>query len=55
MPMPAACAWWETVCSSQASASFEGWLITRAPVVRLAIHFESSSEMKLPPMPKTAA
>jgi hypothetical protein len=44
-----------TVSYSQRSVSLRGWSITCAPVVRLAIHLEISSEMMDPPNPKTAA
>ena len=53
--MPAFCACRRTVSTSQRSASFAGWVITRAPVDILAIHLDMASEMKAPPMPNTAA
>jgi len=53
--MPAACACRWTVASSQRSASLRGVSITCAPVLRLAIHFDSSSEMIEPPKPNNAA
>ncbi|KAG1545690.1 hypothetical protein G6F50_013724 [Rhizopus delemar] len=55
MPMPAALAWRSTVASSQRSVWLRGSVITTAPVERLAIHLDSSSEMKEPPKPKMPA
>jgi len=43
------------VASSQRSVWLRGSVITTAPVERLAIHLDSSSEMKEPPKPKIAA
>ena len=54
MPMPAARAWRSTVLTSHISAELRGWVMTCAPVLRLAIHLLMASEMKLPPMPITA-
>ena len=45
MPMPACRAWRCTVSTSQASVASRGWVMTRAPVTRLAIHLDISSEM----------
>ena len=53
MPIPAARACWRTVSSSQASVGVLGASITRAPVSRIALHFEISSDTTLPPIPKT--
>ena len=55
MPIPAACACRWTVDSSHCSDSLRGVSITCAPVARLAIHFDASSEMKEPPNPKITA
>ena len=54
MPMPAACACWRTVFTSQRSVSLAGCVMTCTPMARLAIHLEMSSEMNAPPKPKTA-
>src|SRR5690606_37247905 len=54
MPMPAAWAWRRTVSTSQRSASLRGWVMTWAPVARLAIHLEVSSEISEPPKPNMA-
>ena len=40
MPMPACWAWLRTVFTSQLSAAFAGWVMTRTPIIRLADHFE---------------
>jgi hypothetical protein len=55
MSMPACCACLCTVEISQDSAEFDGWVITRAPVERLAIHLDIASEMKEPPKPMQQA
>ena len=55
MPIPAAFAWRATVSSSQRSVGLRGWVMTTAPVLRLAMNLDSSSEMIEPPKPKIAA
>ncbi len=55
MPMPAACAWRCTVCSNQRSVWLRGSVMTCAPVARLAMNLDSSSETSEPPKPKIAA
>jgi len=55
MPMPADFAWRRTVSSTQLSTALDGCPMTCAPTMRLALHFDMASEMKAPPMPKTAA
>jgi hypothetical protein len=32
-----------------------GWSMMRTPIMRLALHFDISSEMMAPPKPNTAA
>src|SRR4249919_990507 len=55
LPMPARSAWRWTVATSHCSSSLRGCSITCAPVLRLAIHLDISSEMNEPPKPKIAA
>ncbi|MNM82099.1 hypothetical protein D3C81_941220 [compost metagenome] len=55
MPMPAALACRATVSSSQRSVWLRGSVMTTAPVPRLAMNLDSSSEMMEPPKPKMAA
>ncbi len=55
MPMPAAWAWRRAVSTSQSSVDVAGDSITRAPVMRFAVHLEMASEINDPPMPMTAA
>jgi hypothetical protein len=52
--MPAAWDCCRTVSTSHSSAGEAGLSMTRAPIIRFAIHLDSAREMKEPPMPKTA-
>ncbi len=54
MPIPAWRACRSTVASSQASAEFAGFSITRARVPILAMVLDMSREMMAPPKPKMA-
>lgn len=53
--MPVCPAYLRTVSTSQASVVFDGALITRTPIIFLAIHLETAREMSDPPKPITAA
>jgi len=55
MPMPAWVARRCTVETSQASSAFAGWVMTRAPVERLAMNLDMASEISAPPKPRIAA
>ncbi len=52
MPAWLACRW--TVPSNQDSVGLEGSVMTRAPVMRLAIHLDIAREMNEPPKPITS-
>ena len=52
MPMPACVASRRTVPTSQASSALAGWVMTRAPVDRLAMNLDMASEMSEPPKPE---
>jgi len=54
MPMPALSAKRRTVSTIQASSAVCGWLITRAPVLNLAMGLLISNEMMAPPKPMTS-
>ena len=55
MPMPAWVARRRTVATSQASSALAGWVITWAPVERLAMNLDMASEISEPPKPRMAA